>query len=83
MKPIEFQEKNVVIAKDQPEYIPLPAYYSPDMNGRVVFCWSVGFSERLRILFTGKIWSEVLTFDSPLQPQKLSVEKPDMPTSPS
>jgi hypothetical protein len=25
MKPIEFKEKNVVFAKDQPQYQPLPA----------------------------------------------------------
>ena len=26
MNAIEFDEQNVIIAKDQPEYLPLPAY---------------------------------------------------------
>ena len=34
--------------------------------------------ERLQILLTGRIWHEVLTFNGPLQPQMLMVEKPEM-----
>ena len=54
MKPIEFPEQNVVYAKDQPEYVPLPAYRTND--GEVVFCMSLSLTERLRVLFSGKIW---------------------------
>ena len=79
MNLIEFPEQTVVIAKDQPEYIPLPAYrYPNDPQGSIVCCWSLTWQERIRVLFYGRIWHQVLTFNQPLQPQLLTVEKPDM-----
>ena len=79
MKLIEFPEQTVVIAKDQPEYNPLPAHVFPgDQQGRIAFCWKLRWWERLAVLVRGEIWSEVLTFKQPLQPQLLSVEKPFM-----
>jgi hypothetical protein len=78
VKPVEFPEQTVVFAKDQPEYLPLPAHcYRNDPQGRVVFCWSLSWRERFRILFTGRLWQQVLTFNRALQPQLLSVEKPE------
>lgn len=80
MKPIEFPEQTVVIAKDQPQYQPLPAHrFADDPEGRIVFCWKLRFRERLIVLFTGKLWHSVLTFNRPLQPQMLSIDKPSMP----
>jgi len=79
MNPIQFPEQNTTYAKDQPEYFPLPAYRVPDdPNGTIVICWSVPVAARLKLLFTGKLWHEVLTFNRPLQPQKVSVDKPAM-----
>lgn len=75
MKPIEFAEQNVIYAKSQPEYLPLPAYQFPD---GAVFCWSLNPWERLKVLFTGRIWHQVLTFGKPLQPQLLGVHKPEI-----
>ena len=81
MKLIEFPEQTVVIAKSQPPYIPLPAHrYADDTNGRIVCCWKLSLGERLKLLFTGKIWHHVLTFNKPLQPQLLSIKKPDIPS---
>jgi len=78
MKPITFKEQNVTFAKDQPQYLPLPAYKVPnDINGHLVCYWRLTFLERLQLIFTGKIWHSVLTFNASLQPQSLSVEKPD------
>lgn len=77
MKPIEFPEQNVIFAKNQPEYMPLPAHVFPG-SSRAAFCWSLSLRERLKVLFTGRIWHEVLTFSKPLQPQKLSVRRPEM-----
>jgi len=77
---IEFPEQTVVIAKDQPPYRPLPAYRQPaDPEGRVICCWSLTWRERFKLLFTGKLWHHILTFNGPLQPQLLEVEKPEMP----
>jgi hypothetical protein len=78
MKLIEFPEQNIVIAKDQPQYLPFPAHRLADPEGTVIACWSLSFMERIRILFTGKIWHSILTFKQPLQPQLLSTIKPDM-----
>ena len=76
---IEFPEQTVVIAKDQPEYLPLPAHrFSDDPHGRIACCWRMTWRERLRVLWTGLVWHEVLTFGKALQPQRLSTQKPDM-----
>lgn len=77
MKIVEFPEHNKVFARDQKQYIPLPAYQWPgDSQGRITCCWSLSWRERFKLLFTGRIWHSILTFNSPLQPQLLSVVKP-------
>ena len=73
MKPIEFKEQNCIYAKNQPEYLPLPVYKTGD--GTVKSCWKLSFHERLKVLLTGKIWLMVMTFNHPLQPSLLSVNK--------
>lgn len=79
MKLIEFKEQTIVIAKDQPQYQPMPAHvFIDDGEGRIACCWRLSFTERLKLLFTGRIWHQVLTFNKALQPQLLSTEKPDM-----
>jgi len=76
MEPIQFKEVNTVFAKDQPEYLPLPAYTD---GNRVISCWYLTWKERLRVLFTGKLWLHQLTFAQKLQPQLLQVESPTFP----
>ncbi len=66
MRPVEFPEANTVFAKDQPEYHPLPACFVDD---RVITCWKLTFWDRFKMLFTGKLWLQQLTFGDPLQPQ--------------
>lgn len=74
MKPIEFKEQNCVYAKDQPEYIPLPVHKTED--GMVISCWSLTWRERIKLLFTGKMWWMVMTFNAPLQPVKPDITSP-------
>jgi hypothetical protein len=74
MKPISFPQQTVVFAKDQPEYLPLPAHV--DAEGVVTFCWQLSWRDRLRMLVTGKLWHQVLTFHRPLQPQRPSSQSP-------
>ena len=74
MKPIEFQEQNCVYAKDQPEYLPLPAHKTED--GVVISCWALTLRERFKILFSGKIWWSILTFNNPIHPQRPSIDSP-------
>lgn len=63
-----------VYAKDQPEYIPLPAHRTED--GLVITRWRLSLTERLRILFGGSLWLSILTFNRPLQPVKLTAQCP-------
>lgn len=77
---IHFEEQDVIIAKDQPQYRPLPAYrYKEDPQGRIVFCWKFSIKDRIILLLSGKLWHSVLTFNKPLQPQLIQLDKPEMP----
>jgi hypothetical protein len=78
MNPISFKGCNVVYAKDQPEYLPLPVRRFED--GEIITCWKLSIRERIKVLFTSKIWLSVLTFNHPLQPLLPSVDKPDTAT---
>lgn len=63
-----------VFAKNQPEYLQLPAYVDPD--GTVVTRWQLTWRERARIVFGGTLWLSILTFGNPLQPVKLETACP-------
>lgn len=78
MKLINFPEQTTIIAKDQPEYVPMPAYQFHDPQGRIACCWKLSWKERFKLLWTGKIWHQVMTFNLALQPQLLTVAKPEM-----
>lgn len=78
MKPIEFEEQTFVLAKDQPQYKPLPIHKQKnDELGTVTSCWKLTIKERFQLLFSGKIWLQILTFNKPLQPQLPQLDKPE------
>ena len=55
MKPVEFPGVNVVFAKDQPEYMPLPAMKIPnDPQGLIITKWNCPFKKGDRIKYNGK-----------------------------
>ena len=74
MEPIKFEGYNAIFAKDQPEYLNLPSHKSED--GMVTSCWKLTFWERLKVLFSGRIFLQILTFNKPLQPSKIVVSNP-------
>ena len=74
MKPIKFEEVNVTYAEDQPEYLPLPVLKTE--SGELISCWKLTLMERLRLLFSGKLWLTTLTFNLPLQPLLPTIKKP-------
>jgi len=76
MLPIKFKQQNRVYAESQPEYLQLPVYEDEKQGGRVFHCWQLSFPERIKILFTGKLWINVLNFGKPLQPIKPTVDNP-------
>lgn len=77
MKPIDFPASNVVIAKDQEQYLSLPAHRDEESEAcPVVSCWQLTFGERIRILLTGRMWVSTLTFKHSVQPTSLGVTVP-------
>lgn len=75
MKPKHFKEVNTIFAKDQKEYVPLPGYLNPSEKGEFIFCMGLSFFERIKILITGRIWINLLTFNKALTPSFLTVHK--------
>ena len=65
MTQIEFPEQTAVFAKDQPEYLPLPAFVNPDPNsmGEVISLWQLSPAELEEINRNGgKIYFTICTF---------------------
>lgn len=76
MEAIEFEGSNVVFAKDQPQYKPLPAHR--DNDGVVTVCFKLEEHEKAEILLNGMLYVRIMTFDQPLQPILVLTEKPDI-----
>jgi len=76
MKSIEFKEVNITYAKDQPPYKPLPVFKDPeDPSGTTISCWKLTRWERVKLLYTGRLWLCLLTFNKPLTPVRLGVHR--------
>lgn len=78
MKPIKFPECNITYAENQPEYQPLPGFKAKTEQGEFVFCHQLDWKERIKILFTGKLWVCLLTFNKPLTPSFHTVHKKEV-----
>lgn len=72
----ETQVLEITFAKNQPEYLPLPAIKVDD--GTVITRWKLTWKERIKVLFFGNLFLQQLTFNSPLQPQLPSVDEPKL-----
>lgn len=75
MKPIEFEQSNIKVAENQPEYQTLPAHHDPE-NGILTSCWELTPEEAEIVRNTGKIYFQQWTFNQPMQPISLTVENP-------
>lgn len=90
MNAIEFPGVNIRIAEDQPEYQTLPAFGGDipiDDAGNTVpgitCCFKLTPEELAEVNRTGVIWHTVLTFGQPLQPQAMSIQRPEwLPAQP-
>jgi hypothetical protein len=82
MKPVEFEHQNIVFAKDQPEYQPLPALRIDSPQGEVISCWKMSFKERIKVLFFGRVWISLMSFNKPLTPSYMSVNRKDVYSHP-
>lgn len=77
MTAIEFDEVNIRIAEDQPEYETLPAFHNKE-EGSVMFCFQLNKEEIDEIVKTGKIYMKQLTFNRPMNPVSMSTLKSDL-----
>jgi len=82
MKPVEFKHQNIVFAKDQPEYQPLPALRIDSPTGEVVSCWKLSFKERIKVLVFGRVWMSLMSFNKPLTPSYLAVNRKEVYSHP-
>jgi len=76
MRPIKFKGYNCIYAEDQKEYLQLPAYKHNDERGTVTACWRLTLLKRIKVLFTGRIFISLLSFNQPLTPHLLETKNP-------
>lgn len=77
MKPVSpilegYEKYEVVYAKDQPPYLPLPTVPIGDF---LLTRWKLTWRERLAALFGRDFFLWVMTCNKPLQPLRLSFER--------
>ncbi len=73
MKPVSpvipgYEDKEFLLAKDQPEYIPVPTIVSPGEDVRFWSRWEFTDEEREKISNGGSLVYQQLTFGNPFQP---------------
>jgi hypothetical protein len=67
MKPVHFKEVNVTLAKNQPQYMPLPIQLNSDVPGCPAWCKYELTDAELAILNrTKSIYIQQLTFQEPM-----------------
>lgn len=76
MKAIEFQEVNVTLAKDQPEYVPIPAYGE---NFMLVYCLELEPLDIADMVEKKSIELKFLNSGTIFQPVRMELSKPKMP----
>lgn len=76
MKPVKFPQVNIEIAKEQDEYITLPACIIDEPEGRIITCFELSDEEIKEIVETKKLWHTQLSFRKPMQPISMSTQNP-------
>ena len=82
MKAVKFKHCNIAYAENQEEYETLHGLKLDSEKGEFIFCMKLSFWERLRVLFLGRIWVSLLTFNSSLTPSFISTNRIDHYSSP-
>jgi len=75
------ESKEIIYAKDQPEYIPLRTLVSAGPDRKVISRWTLTNEQRKAVAEGADIFLQLLTFGRPLQPILMAVgsgkENPD------
>lgn len=64
--------ESAVFAKNQPEYLQLPAITD---GFEVETLWKLSFRERVKVFFTGMLYISLMTFGQKLQPIRVAVDR--------
>lgn len=97
MQAIEFPQQTFILAKDQPEYTPLPVHATiedvqyTDENGKVqtakdvvtelTACFKLSPEEIAQVIATGELWYTQCVYGKQFQPVRMSVLSPFEPCS--
>lgn len=76
MKITHFPEQNAMYSL--PPSPPTPVHIAGDSFGTTTMCWKLSFGERIATLFRGRVWLQIRTMNRGVQPQKLSIFKPEI-----
>jgi len=87
MQPVEFPQQTDILAKDQPQYTPLPVHIkfeqqrmsdgeAIDVPMEMTACFNLSPEEIAAINKTGALWYTQCVFGNPFQPVRLSVLNP-------
>lgn len=68
-----YEDKEVVYAKDQPEYIPLRTLVTDDEERRVMSRRTFTPEQRNAVFNGADIFLELMTFGTPLQPIRIAI----------
>jgi hypothetical protein len=67
------EDKEVVYAKEQPQYIPLRTLVSAGPDRKVYSRWTLTAEQRKRVADGADVFLELLTFGHPLQPIRMAI----------
>ena len=73
VNPIAFPQQTTVWAKNQPPYLPLPAYTN---DRETITCWQLTWRERIAVFLLGRLWLRQINLGQPLQAQAPSINTP-------
>lgn len=76
---VGLQAKEKIFAKNQPEYMPLPALVSEDKRRIVTTRWELTAKDRAEIAAGADVFISLMTFGHPLQPLLVYIAPKDMP----
>lgn len=77
MEPVEFPQQTHVLAKDQPQYRPLPVHIDQtDESIPMTCCFELSDEEIAEMAATKKLWYTQCTFGNNFQPVRLSTQNP-------
>jgi hypothetical protein len=76
MTPCNFEQATHTLAKDQPQYLPLPIHLGHAPEYRMTSCWQLTDEEIEQLVRTRRLWIQVLSFGAPMQPILPSADAP-------